>query len=444
MMRIVLATVMAALLSSPLTALDRPETWSANWPQWRGPEATGVAPKADPPLSWSEAEHVRWKVKLPGEGSSTPSVWGDRLYVTAAVETDRLAEAPADADETAKTTPPKTIYQFVVLCLDRSTGEVVWRRTARENVPREGRHQTNSYASASPQTDGRHVWASFGSQGIYCFDLDGNLVWERDLGEMRTRSGWGEGSTPAVFHDVMIVPWDQEQDSFVVALNAHTGDELWREARNEVTSWATPLIIQRDGRTQAILNGTNRVRAYDLRDGSVLWECGGQTVNAIPSPVADEEHAYVMSGYKGARLVAIPLAAQGDLTDSDRLKWSRDRGTPYVPSPVLVNDRLYFTAVNTSALTCVDVTTGEPVFGPVRLPDIDNLYASPVAANGRIYFTSREGVTTVIAAEDEFKVLATSRLNDGFDASPAIAGGQMFLRGKEHLYCLEESMQAAP
>jgi outer membrane protein assembly factor BamB len=426
-----------AVYSSQTAIAERPAEWSRHWPQWRGPLATGVAPEGDPPLAWSETENVRWKVALPGEGSGTPAIWGDRVFVTAAVETDRLAAHPATADETAKTTPPQHIYQFVVLCLDRLTGDVVWQRVARENVPREGRHQTNSYASASPMSDGRHVWASFGSQGLYCFDLDGNLIWERDLGEMRTRSGWGEGATPAVHGDVIVVPWDQEQDSFVVAMNARTGEELWRESREEVTSWATPLIVEREGRTQAILNGTGRVRGYNLADGHVLWECGGQTVNAIPSPVADETTAYIMSGYKGAKAVAVPLDASGDLTEGPQLRWSRDRGTPYVPSPVLVNDRLYFTAVNTSALTCVNVKTGEVVFGPERLPDIANLYASPVAAANRIYFTSREGVTTVIAAADQFEVLATNKLNDGFDASPAVVGRQMFLRGKGHLYCLE-------
>jgi outer membrane protein assembly factor BamB len=254
---------------------------------------------------------------------------------------------------------------------------------------------------------------------------------------MRTRSGWGEGASPAAHADVILVPWDQEQDSFLVALDSRTGQELWRRERDEPTSWATPLIVERAGRLQAILNGTNRVRSYDLATGAVLWECGGQTVNAIPSPVADESHVYVMSGYKGSKAVAVPFDASGDVTDNSSLRWQIERGTPYVPSPLLVGERLYFTSGNTSALTCVDVETGSIVYGPQRIPGIENLYASPVAADGRIYFTSREGVTTVIADGDTFEVLATNRLDDGFDASPALAGTQMFLRGREHLYCLE-------
>jgi outer membrane protein assembly factor BamB len=437
-MRFTPGKIALILLVTTANASERLPSAASNWPQWRGPLATGEAPEANPPLTWSETKNIRWKVDLPGEGSGTPAIWGDRLYITAAIQTDRLAENPPQADDTSKTIPPTKIYQFVVLCLDRNTGETIWQRVARENIPREGKHDTNTYASASPMTDGQRLWVSFGSQGIYCYDLEGNLQWERDLGEMKTRFGWGEGATPAVRGDVMIVPWDREEDSFLVALNARTGDGLWRQDRKEPTGWATPLLLERNGRTQAILNGTTRVRSYDINTGEVLWECGGQTVNAIPSPVADETHVYVMSGFKGAKAVSVPLDSTGDLTDSTAIRWQLDRGTPYVPSPLLTDGRLYFTSVNTSALTCVDAETGKTVFGPKRIPEIDNLYASPVAAAGRIYFTSREGVTTVIAGGDEFEVLATNRLDDGFDASPAMVGPQIFLRGKEHLYCIEE------
>lgn len=407
------------------------------WPQWRGPRGDGVARHADPPLTWSEARNIRWKVELPGEGSGTPAVWGERVFITFALRSERLAERPPLADDTAKTEPPAHYYTFHLRCLERQTGDTVWERQVHEGIPREGKHSTNTYASASPITDGQRVWVSFGSQGIYCYDLEGTRLWERDLGEMRTRFGWGEGATPAVKGNVMIVPWDRESDSFVAALDACTGEELWRRERDEPTAWATPLLVEHGGRVQAILNGTNRVRSYDAATGELLWECGGGTVNAIPSPVTDGTHAYVMSGYKGAFAAAVPLQAAGDVTTSDAVRWRHNRSTPYVPSPVLVNGRLYFTSGNTSALTCLDAATGKVVFGPQRLPELENIYASPVAAAGRIYFTSREGVTTVIAASDRFEVLATNRLDDGFDASPAAVGRQMFLRGRTHLYCLE-------
>ncbi len=431
----VLVVLFAAAL---LAAEEESPATLRHWPAWRGPLATGEAPLADPPLTWSETHHVRWKVPLPGEGSGTPIVWEDRVFLTAAIKTDRLAERPPTPDETAKTSPPENIYQFVVLCLDRATGRTLWERVAREGVPREGKHETNTYASASPVTDGQRLYVSFGTQGLYCYDFEGRRLWDCDLGEMRTRFGWGEGASPAVARETLVVNWDHEDDSFLVALHARTGAELWRRQRDEPTSWATPLIVEHKGRALAVVNATNRVRAYELETGRVVWECGGQTVNVIPSPVADERAVYAMSGYRGAMLAAIPLDAEGDLTGSGRLLWTRDRGTPYVPSPLLYDGRLYFTAGNTSVLTCLDARTGETVFGPERLPELSNIYASPVAAAGRIYFTSREGVTAVLAAGPKWEVLATNRLDDGFDASPAVVGTQMFLRGRRHLYCLEE------
>jgi outer membrane protein assembly factor BamB len=410
----------------------------ADWPRWRGPEGTGVAPQADPPVEWSETKNVKWKVEVPGEGHGTPIVWQDRIFLMTAIPTSKPAPSPAKPDADAKTTPPTNLYQFVVLCLDRESGETVWQKVARESAPREGRHTTNSYASASPVTDGERLYASFGSEGLYCYDLGGKLLWEKDLGDMRTRSGWGEGASPAVSDGVVIVNWDHEDNSFIVALDAKTGDEIWRKPRDEPTSWGTPLIVEHDGTKQVIVNATNRVRSYELSTGKVLWECGGQTVNAIPTPVADDEVVYVTSGYRGSLLVAVPLDARGDITGSEKVLWSRNRGTPYVPSPVLVNNRLYFTAQNTSALTCVNVKTGEVVFGPERLPGISNVYASPVAADGRIYFAGREGTTVVVEASDKFTVLTQNTLDTGIDASPAIVGKQLFLRGTKHLYCIEE------
>jgi outer membrane protein assembly factor BamB len=421
------------LVSSVVAADDT----VAHWPAWRGPTMSGVAPGSNPPLTWSETEHLAWKTPIPGAGHGSPIVWGDRLYVSSAVATDRMAEAPPVADESAKTTPSAQIYEFVVTCLDRNTGDIVWSRTIHEGVPREGRHETNSYASASPVTDGMRLYVSFGSQGLFCLDLEGNTLWERDLGEMRTRFGWGEGASPAVSENRVVVNWDHEDASFIVALDAATGDEVWRQPREEPTSWATPVVITGE-RTQVVVNGTNRVRSYDLATGEVLWECGGQTINAIPSPVYDERAVYVMSGYRGAALFALPLSATGDLTGSSSVFWSFDRGTPYVPSPVLVDGRLYFTGSNNGILTCVDVATGQVVFGPERIPDIDNIYASPVSAAGRIYFTSRDGVTTVIAATDHLEVLATNRIDEPVDASAAIAGDTLYLRGSRHVYAFRE------
>ncbi len=435
--RIVLALVFTQALSAATVADDFAARRDYNWHQWRGPSAGGVAPYGDPPVTWDEQTNIKWKVALPGEGSGTPVIWEDRIFITAAIKTDRIAESPPKPDASAKTSPPGNYYQFVVLCLDRASGKIVWQRVACEEVPHEGRHPTNSYASASPTTDGKRLYVSFGSRGICCYDLTGELLWKRDLGDTRTRYGWGEAITPVIHGESLVINWDHEDDSFITVLDAKTGETRWKNDRDEPTSWATPLVVEHDGVTQAIVNGTNRVRSYDLATGRIIWQCGGQTVNAIPSPILLGNVVYCMSGYRGSAAFALPLSATGDLTDSNKIIWHHDRSTPYVPSPINYGKHMYFTASNNGILSCLDAETGKPIFGPVRMPGITSLYASPAAASDRIYFTGRDGTTLVIKHAKQLEAIATNRLNDPMDASPAIVGKQIFLRGAKHLYCVE-------
>jgi outer membrane protein assembly factor BamB len=254
---------------------------------------------------------------------------------------------------------------------------------------------------------------------------------------MQTRLGWGEGTSPVIQGDTLIVNWDHEGPSFLVALNARTGETRWKADRKESSSWATPLVVEYKGKTQVVVNGKNRVRSYDLATGKLLWECGGQTLNAIPSPVAVNGVVYCMTGYRGSAAYAIPLDATGDITDQGKTLWSYSRGTPYVPSPLLAGDRLYFTQGNNPLLTCLNIKTGKAVIDRQRLPSLNTLYASPAGARDRLYFTDREGTTLVIRRADKLEILATNRLKEPVDASPAIAGKQLFLRGHEHLYCIE-------
>jgi outer membrane protein assembly factor BamB len=438
-MRTFITFALSLFLTSNLASADDA---LANWPHWRGPLANGIAPDADPPISWDAETNVKWKVALPGEGHATPIIWGDRIYLLSAVRTERAAPPPETVDPDAKTTPPGVYFQYVVLCLDRETGETIWSDVAIEAPPVSGRHDTNSYASGSPTTDGRRLYASFGSHGIFCYDMDGNRLWERDLGDMRTRFGWGEASTPVIHGDSLVVNWDHEDQSFIAVLDAATGDTKWQLDRDEVTTWATPLVVDHDGQSQVIVCGTNRIRSYDLSNGEVLWACGGLTVNAIPSPLMatpDDDVVICMSGYRGAAAFAIPLASRGDITDSTSIRWRLSEGTPYVPSPILVDGRLYFTQGNTNVITCVDAETGAILFGPERLEGIENMYASPVAAAGRIYFTGREGTTTVIAAGDTLEVLSVNELGETIDASPAVVGNEIYLRTATQLFCIAES-----
>jgi outer membrane protein assembly factor BamB len=419
-----------------------PEQWLDNWPQWRGPLANGTAPKGDPPVKWDEQTNVKWKTPIPGKGSATPIVWGDRVFVLTAIDTGREA-APGDLpkpDERfeKKTNPPKTYHQFVVYCLDRNSGKVRWQKTAAEQVPHEGHHPTHSYAAGSPATDGKYLYVSFGSRGLYCFDLDGKLQWSRDFGKLSTRLGWGEAITPVVYGDTLIVNWDQEADSFITALDARTGATRWKTPREETSTWNTPQIVEHKGRTQVIVNGTNRVRSYDLATGEEIWQCGGQTVNPIPSPVLYGDHVICMSGYKGSGALSIALDAKGDVTKSDKVAWHHDRATPYVPSPLLVGDRLYFTQTNEPFLTCLDARTGKPILDRVRLASLSSLYASPVCAADRIYLPDRDGNTLVFKKGDKLEILATNRLGETIDASPVVVGKQLFLRGEKHVFCIAE------
>ena len=301
-------------------------------------------------------------------------------------------------------------------------------------IPHEGHHDSHSYAAGSPTTDGKFLYVSFGSFGIYCYDLTGKLQWQRDLGRLNTRLGWGEAVTPVIHGDSLFLNWDQEADSLLICLNAKTGKTRWQTERPEKTSWNTPLVVEHKGKTQVILNGTSRVRSYDAENGKELWECAGMTVNAIPSLVADGSFVYCMSGYKGSAALAIPLDSSGELKEENQIGWRYARGTPYVPSPLLLDHRLYFTQLNNGILTILDAKSGKPLLDQERLPTVTSFYASPVAAAGRIYFVDQKGTTLVLKAGDTLDVLATNKLDDPIDASPALVGKHLFLRGAKYLY----------
>jgi outer membrane protein assembly factor BamB len=438
-------TLIAACTILAFASLGHAEDFDSvrdeNWHHWRGPLANGSAPHADPPITWCEKTNIKWKAPLPGRGSATPIVWGDQVFILSAIKTDRTArpeELPKpDPRFDKKTTAPNNFYQFVVLCFDRRTGKLGWQRTATEQVPHEGHHASHSYAAGSPTTDGRFLYVSFGSRGNYCYDLDGNLQWQRDLGRLNTRLGWGEAVTPVVHGTSLLLNYDQEADSALYCLDTRTGQTKWKVDREEKSSWNTPLIVEHKGHYQVIVNATLRARGYDLDTGKELWRCGGMTVNAIPSPVAANGVAYCMSGYGRGSALAIPLNAIGDLTGTDKVVWKHGRGTPYVPSPLLLDGRLYFTQANDALLTVLDVHTGQPTVDRHRLPNVRSFYASPVGAASRIYLVDREGTTLVLDERDPLHVLACNRLRDPVDASPAAVGKQLFLRGAKNLYCIE-------
>jgi outer membrane protein assembly factor BamB len=428
---------LASLLLAGSSALAFAEADTVPWPQWRGPAGTGAA-EGNPPVEWGEDHNIAWKVPLAGLGSSTPVVIGDRIYLTVAIDTGATPEGEVgDKDRSGRR--PDNVHDWAVVAYELADGAEAWRSVVTSGLPHEGSHMHATWASNSPVTDGEHLYAYFGTQGLYALDLEGQVLWSRDFGTMNKRMAFGEGSSPALARSGLIVQWDHEGESFIAALDKDTGEERWRESRSEASSWSTPLVVEHNGREQAITNATNSIRSYDTATGEVLWSLGGMTDNVIPTPVHHDGVVYVMSGFMGAKLYAIDLArAAGDLEGSEAVLWSWDRDTPYVVSPLLYADTLYFFKVLNPIMTAFDATAGEPRWGPVRVEGLTNIYASPVGAAGRVYVVDRKGAAVVLTTGDDFEVLATNTLDDGFDASPVVVGDSLILRGRETLYRIAE------
>ena len=414
-----LAFIASASLTPAIAAQS--DQYNRNWPQWRGPAGNGLVLHGNPPLNWSEEKNVKWKVALPGLGHATPVIWENKIFVLTAV--------PAEGSDKGNS--------FSILCLDRRTGQTLWKKVARTDTPHQDIQPTNSRSSGSPVTDGEHLIVSFGSYGLYCYDLDGNLIWEKDLGKVNVT--WGEGSSPALAGDVVIAIQDNNEASFVYAFDKKTGKELWKKKRDEGSSWTTPYVLERGGKTQVIINGSKAVRSYDSQSGDVLWQCSGLGVNVVPMVVLDQNTVYAMSGQRTSPMaMAIKLGGTGDLTGTDAVLWKFNRGTSYVSSPLLYDGLLYFFQHINAIMTCLDAATGQPHFSQERLDGITSVYASPIGVNNRVYVVGREGTTLVLEKSKELKILARNKLDDGFDASPVVVGNELILRGRAHLYCIAE------
>ncbi|MBS0201708.1 MAG: PQQ-like beta-propeller repeat protein [Planctomycetes bacterium] len=411
-----------------------------DWPQWRGPLGTGFAPNSNPPVQWSETKNIRWKSALPGKGHSTPVIWGQRIFLTTAIpEGEPLPPRKSTAPGTHDGVPVTHRHRFVVLAVDRGTGKILWQKTVHQKLPHEGGHYTGSLASNSVVTDGQHVYAFFGSHGLYCLDMNGDVKWQRQLGEMLTKHGHGESASPVLNGDNVFINWDHDGPCFVAAFNKHTGTPAWKVNRDEETSWSSPILVEHEGQALLIVAGTNRIRAYQPTTGKVIWECGGLSSNIVATPVSADGMLYAGSSYEKRAFLAIRLdGARGDITNSRHVAWTRSRGTPYVPSPLLYGEALYFLTHYQAVLTRVDALTGEDRPGPIRLGGLGNIYASPVAGGGRVYVTDLDGNTAVVSHDDAPRILAVNHLDEIFSASAAIVGRELFLRGNSHLYCIAE------
>jgi outer membrane protein assembly factor BamB len=416
-----------------------PVVLAGDWLQWRGPHFNGVA-DGDAPVEWSDTKNVAWKTPLPGRGFSTPVVAGERIFLTNAVPvSDPPKETAAPQRGPGGGAGAGVEHKLLVMALDRRTGKVLWQQTAATAMPHEGYHQRyGSFASYAPVTDGKLVWALFGSYGLYCYDVDGALKWKKELPRMKMKMSFGEGGAAVLNGSRLILNLDQESGSFIAVLDKMTGKELWRKDRAELSSWSTPLVVNDGARQHIIVSASGKVRAYDLESGEVVWECAGLGANVIPAPVVSGGLVVVMSGFRDPNLLAIRLGGKGDLTGSDAIVWTNQRGNSYTPSPVLHEGKLYFVTDN-GMLSCFDAATGKPYYQQQRLPKAYNFKASPVAAGGKLYLATEEGDVVVVRLGEKFEVAATNSFADqSFIASPVVVDGAIYLRSREGLYCVRQ------
>jgi len=437
-MKVILSTLLFCALAWSVV----PET--NYWFYWRGPAADGMA-AGDAPLNWSDTQNIKWKASIPGRGHSSPVIWGDRIFVTTAIKSGASAEPPTPPPTPGAKPPlvtpgPQVEHKFDVLCLDRKTGKILWQRTATTAVPHEGYHGTyGSFASNSPVTDGKHVYAFFGSRGIYCYDMEGKLVWQKDYGvQMKMRMAFGEGMAPVISGDRLILVFDYDGDSFMSVVDKNTGKEIYRVSRDERTNWAAPLVVDYQGRKQIVVGATQKVRSYDLDTGKPIWECAGLGSNPIPQPVRQDDLVFVMTGHMNPNLMAIRLGREGDLTGTDAIVWSQTKGNSYTPSPVIHDNKLYV-LTDGGMVSCYNARTGEPYYHQQRLPKPYSFKSSPVGANGKLYLASENEDVIVLRMGEKFEVLATNTLADQmFIATPAIMDNEIYLRGQNTLFCIRE------
>lgn len=437
---LVVSVLGALILGSPLKGTSA-ET--ANWPQWRGPGSSGTSPEKKLPTEWSVTRNVLWKTAIPGKGHSSPIVWGKRVFLTTAVQG---AIVPG-AKPTKHKTPDGKVFDhpdsiggehshaFKVLCLDTKTGKILWDRTAYEGTVYDDRHRDNSYASPTPLTDGRSVYAYFGAEGIYCYDFDGTLAWKTSVGKIATM-GMGVATSPVLWKDLLILQCDQDNGvhSFLAAVNKNNGEEAWRVPRKTLESWATPIVVSTPDRAELVVNARELVIAYDPANGKELWRSEGVGVNPVPTPVWGHNMVVVAAGAGQKRAMAIRLGGSGDVTNTSQIAWKYNKGTAHVASPLLYGDYVYL-LTDSGIITCLDAKGGSMKYRQ-RLPGSNKLLASPVAFDGKILLTSERGVSFVFKAGPVYELLSTNPIDEMVRASPAIAGGKIFLRGTNNLYAI--------
>ena len=430
--------------------------FAQNWPQFRGPQASGVAEKADIPVQFDVAKgtNVRWKTPIPGVAVSSPIAWGDHVFVTTAVSSDTSASVRTGLYGDVEPAKDTSKHTWEVYALDRRTGKVSWKRVAHEGVPKTKRHPKSSQASPTPVTDGKVVVAHFGSEGLYAYDFKGNLLWKQDLG--RLNAGWffdpdyewGVASSPIIFRDMVIIQADIQKDSFVAAYRLKDGKQVWKTMRDEIPSWGTPAIYDDKQRPELITHATKFIRAYDPLTGKELWHLSGNSEITTPTPLIAHGLIYVTNGYRGIQpIYAIRPGASGDITlpkgkeSSEFIAWSKPRGGPYTPTPLIYGDLMYVLS-NNGVLAAYNAKTGERLYQE-RVGKGGSYSASPVAASGRLYLTSEDGEIYVVRTGPKFELIGENSVGEVTMATPAIAGDLMIIRGLKHVIAIGGATRAS-
>jgi outer membrane protein assembly factor BamB len=437
------ATLVAGFFSI-VTVFTATASADPNWPQWRGPDGQGISVEKGLPVEWSATKNIKWKTPISGRGHSSPIVWGKKIFLTTALDgavipgrtpgvTHKLSDGTDFVHPDA--TGANLRHTFKVICIDRESGKILWERVAYEGPVKDSRHKVASFASSTPATDGKYVFAFFGSEGLYAYDYKGTLVWKQDLGTLGTASV-GYGVSPILFENLVIMLCDDSGGhSFIAAFDKGTGKEAWRASRAVDITWSTPVLVHTGKRTELIAAAAEAIISYDPATGKELWRHKGLESNAVPTPVVSKDLVVVTSGSPLKIALALRAGGSGDVTGTPALAWSYNKGTAYVPSPILYGDYVYLMTGNGS-ISCLDAQTGKVEYEGGRVPKATMFLASPVAFEGKILLTSEEGDTFILKAGPKHEVLRTNSLGEPVYASPAIADGRIFIRGENNLYAI--------
>ena len=445
-------TVALFLVTLALTTVAQAQ----NWPQFRGPGATGVAEGTNGPVKWdaTTSQNVRWKVPIPGLSHASPVVWGDKVFVVTAVNSAAKDETRFGlfGDVAPVKDDPK--HTWKVIALDKATGKVLWEQTAYEGIPKVKRHPKSSHAASTPATDGKYLIVNFGSEGLYAYDFNGKLLWKQDLGVLDAGwfydvdYQWEYGSSPIIYKNLVIVQADIQKNSFIAAYDIKTGKQVWKTQREEIPSWGSPTVYEGKARAELITSGPKAIRAYDPMTGKELWRLGPMSEITTPTPFVAHDLIFVTSGYAPIQpIYAIRPGGSGDLSlekgteSSEFIAWSKQRGGPYMPTPIVYGDLLY-TCSNQGVLAAYNAVTGERVYQE-RLGGTGGAFTgSPVASDGKIYFPSEDGDVFVVKAGPKYELLSKNQVGEVMMATPAISDGLLIVRTVSHLYAFGEAQGA--